>query len=774
MKLPKIFNLINLGFYLALTLIIAINAFSLWNTWQSLKVGEAALQTYEIRNTFQNLLNVVHDAVNSQRNYLAMDDEQFLIPYRESVNDIQDKISHLKVLTRDKPWYQERLQALEQRIDKEMAFLKKGIELTKTGELEAVKKLVETGEGLTILDNIRRLISQTDTEEVDHLLLRQQWGQSKTSNQWVLFTSSSGTVVSIIILLFSFSRVRREITTRLGAEEALHQAKDNLESMVAVRTEELRRTNAELRRELTERRLAEEALHESEARFRNLLKYIPGVSILGYGTDGIVRYWNRASVQIYGYRAEEAVGQRLTDLIIPGELQPLFAQALAKGKDATLSGEILPPGEHRLRHKNGHLVPVYTIHTVVCLEDRPPQLFCINVDLSERKRAEEERQKLDKLESVGVLAGGIAHDFNNLLTAILGNISLAALETETEEVLYRLEDAEKACQQAQVLARQLLTFAKGGKPIKKPQQVSDFLQKAASLALCGSRSRCEFTLAENLWPVEVDPGQIQQVFGNLLINADQAMPAGGVIHLGTENVFLQNGAAGPLPPGKYVKISVVDQGIGISPENLPKIFDPYFTTKDTGNGLGLATVYAIIKSHGGSIQVESQPGRGTQFTLFLPATEEQCLISSQPPLFPTPGNGRILVMDDEESIRNLLDKILNRIGYEASFARDGSEAVEAYTRAKESGRPFTAVICDLTIRGGMGGREAIRELISIDPQIKAIVSSGYSDDPAMADYQKYGFSGVIAKPYRINELSYVLQEVIDPGRVEEINPTCLS
>lgn len=761
MKWLKIINLGNLGFYLALTLIMAINAFSLWNTWQSLKVGEAALQTYEIRNTFQNLLNVVHDAVNSQRNYLAMGDEQFLIPYNESVNDIQDKVFHLKMLTQDKPWYQERLQALEQRLDKELAFLKKGVELAKAGEAQAVKKLVETGEGLTILDNIRRLISQTDTEEVDHLLLRQQWGQSKTSNRWVLFTSSIGTAVSIIILLFSFSQVRREIATRLRAEEALRQAKDNLESMVTARTEDLRQTNAELRRELTERRLAEEALHESEARFRNLLKYIPGVSILGYGTDGLVRYWNRASVQIYGYRAEEAVGKSLTDLIIPDELQPLFAQALAKGKDATLSGEILPPGEHHLRHKNGHLVPVYTIHTVVCLEDRPPQLFCINVDLSERKRAEVERLKLDKLESLGVLAGGIAHDFNNNLTAILGNLSLAALETETEEVLERLEDAEKACQQAQGLARQLLTFAKGGKPIKKPQQVADLLLKAAGLALCGSRSRCEFAVTEYVWPVDVDPGQIQQVFSNLLINADQAMPAGGIITLGTENVFLQNGAAGSLPPGKYVKISVVDQGIGISPENLPKIFDPYFTTKDTGNGLGLATVYAIIKNHGGNIQVESQPGLGTTFSLFLPATEEPCLISGQTPLFPADGNGgRILVMDDEENIRKVLDKILRRIGYQASFARDGSEAVEAYARAKESGRPFTAVICDLTIRGGMGGREAIRELLTLDPQIKAIVSSGYSDDPAMADFKKYGFSGVIAKPYKINELSHVLKDVI--------------
>ncbi|MDD2901381.1 MAG: CHASE3 domain-containing protein [Syntrophales bacterium] len=724
---------------------------------------EAALQTYEIRNVLHSLLNLLNDAGTSQRNFMAMRDEQFLIPYHEAVNDIQNKLSLLKVLTRDKPWYRERLQALEQRLDKQLSFLKKGIDLTKEGDFQAANHLVESGEGLTLLENIRRLVYQADTEEVDHILLKQQWENSRSSNQGVLFTSSIGTVISILILLFSFSRVRQENATRIQAEEALRQAKDNLETVVQKRTEELSRINAELRRELTERRLAEEALQESEARFRNLLKYIPGVSILGYGIDGIVRYWNRASVQIYGYQADEAVGKNLGDLIVPPELQPLFTKALEKGKDATLSGEILPPREHRLRHKNGSLVPVYTIHTVVCLEDRPPQLFWINVDLSERKRAEEERLKLDKLESLGVLAGGLAHDFNNLLTAILGNISLAHLETDMEEVKLRLQDEEKACQQAQGLSWQLLTFAKGGKPIKKPHQVAGLLLESANLALCGSRSRCQITFADNLWPVAVDAGQIKQVFGNLLINADQAMPEGGVITLGAENVFLQNGNAGSLPPGKYVKITVADQGVGISPENMPKIFDPYFTTKDTGNGLGLATVYAIIKSHGGSIQVTSQPGQGTSFTISLPATEEKNLACNQAPLLPTNGKGRILVMDDEESIRILLDKILSRIGYEASFARDGLEAVEAYTKAKESGRSFSAVICDLTIRGGMGGREAIRKLIAIDPQVKAIVSSGYSDDPAMADYQKYGFSGVIAKPYKINELSHVLHEVIACG-----------
>jgi len=769
MKWLRNMNLTNIGFYLALILIVAVNAFSLGNTWQSLKVEEAALQTYEISNTLHSLLNLLNDAGNSQRNYIATRDEQFLIPYNEAVSDIENKISLLLELTRDKSWYQERLQALEPRIHKQLAFLEKGIDLVKAGDSESVKNHLESGEGLTLLENIRRLVFQTDTEEVDHILLKQQWENSKASNQGVLFTSSIGTLISILILLFSYSRVRQENATRLLAEEALRQAKDNLETVVQERTEELIRTNIELRRELTERRLAEDALQESEARFRNLLKFVPGVSILGYGTDGVVRYWNRASVQIYGYLAAEAVGKRLTDLIIPDDLQPLFAQALAKGQDATLSGEILPPGEYRLRHKNGSLVPVYTIHTVVCLEDRPTQLFCINVDLSERKRAEAERLKLDKLESLGVLAGGIAHDFNNLLTAILGNISLAHLEADMKEVQGRLQDAERACLHAQGLARQLLTFAKGGKPVKKPLQLADLILESISLALCGSRTRCEFAFAQNLWMVEVDPGQIQQVFGNLLINADQAMPEGGIITLGTGNVFLQNGKAGALSPGKYVKITVADQGVGITPENLPKIFDPYFTTKAKGTGLGLATVYAIIKGHGGVIQVESQPGEGTTFTMFLPATVGKNLASRPTPLLSTDGKGRILVMDDEESIRILLDKILRRIGYETSLARDGFEAVAAYSQAKESGRPFSAVICDLTIRGGMGGREAIKELIAIDPQVKAIVSSGYSDDPAMADYEKYGFSGVIAKPYRINELSHVLQEVITQSRGEEFN-----
>ncbi|MFZ5453470.1 MAG: CHASE3 domain-containing protein [Thermodesulfobacteriota bacterium] len=766
-------NLIYFGFYLALLSIMAISAFSLRNTWQSLKVEESALHTYEIRNTLQSLLNLLNDAGNSQRNFIATGDEQFLIPYNEVVSDIHHKFSHLQVLTQDKSWYRERLQALEQRIDKQLAFLKEGIDLVKAGNHADLKKHLESGEGLTLLESIRRLVSQADTEEVDHILLKQQWENSRTSNRGVLFTSSIGTVISILLLLFSFSRMRKENATRIRAEEALRQAKDSLETVVQERTEELSRTNSELRRELTERRLAEEALQESEARFRNLLNYIPGVSILGYCTNGVVRYWNKASVQIYGYQEEEAVGKNLEDLIIPPGLKPLFAQALERGKYAALSGEMLPPGEHLLRHKNGSLVPVYTIHTVVCLEDRPPQLFWINVDLSERKRAEEERLKLDKLESLGVLAGGLAHDFNNLLTAILGNISLAHLETDLKVMQARLEDAEKACQQAQGLSRQLLTFAKGGKPIKKPHQVADLLLESTNLALVGSRSRCRFALQENLWPVEVDPGQIKQVFGNLLINADQAMPEGGVITLGAENVFLDNGDASSLPPGKYLKITVADQGVGISPEIMPKIFDPYFTTKDTGNGLGLATVYAIIKNHGGSIQVASPPEQGTAFTILLPATTGKSLARSQAPPLPISGKGRILVMDDEESIRTLLDKILTRIGYEASFARDGLEAVEAYIKAKESGRSFSAVICDLTIRGGMGGREAIRELIAIDPQVRAIVSSGYSDDPAMADYQKYGFCGVIAKPYKINELSHVLQDVIAPEQDEEFDPSAL-
>ena len=272
--------------------------------------------------------------------------------------------------------------------------------------------------------------------------------------------------------------------------------------------------------------------------------------------------------------------------------------------------------------------------------------------------------------------------------------------------------------------------------------------------------RCESTFPENLWWIEADPGQIGQIFQNITINAIQAMPTGGTIKVWAENLTLGTESDLPLSAGKYIKISVRDQGIGITADHLPRIFDPYFTTKQKGSGLGLASAYAIIKKHHGHIAVESKPGVGTTFHIYLPAVEQQAIPQPEEDRELLVGKGKILVMDDEEMVREILGRILPRLGYEAEFAGDGGEAIERFVQAEGSGQEFAAVILDLTVPGGMGGKEALAKLLEIDPQVKTIVSSGYSDDPVMADFQRYGFSGVIAKPYRVSELGKILNQVI--------------
>ena len=384
-------------------------------------------------------------------------------------------------------------------------------------------------------------------------------------------------------------------------------------------------------------------------------------------------------------------------------------------------------------------------------------------DISERQKMEEEHLLLSKLESLGLLAGGIAHDFNNILTAILGNISLARMEAGRPEraaefSAARLEEAEKACQRAQALASQLLSFAKGGQPIKKVTSVTELIKESSNLSLSGSKSRIKLEIPKSLWHVEVDESQISQVINNLLINADQAMPAGGTITVQAENVMV--GDEVPLPKGRYVKITVTDEGIGIPSNYLGKIFDPYFTTKQKGSGLGLATVHSIIRKNAGYITVKSQVGVGTTFYLYLPAAEGEITASQISAQTPIQGKGRILLMDDEEMVRNVLGVMLERLGYEVQHAVNGEEAIKKYIAAHQEGRAFTALIFDLTVPGGMGGKEALHQILDSDPEVKAIVSSGYSDDPIMADFKKYGFSGVLVKPYRMFELSQTLQKII--------------
>lgn len=328
----------------------------------------------------------------------------------------------------------------------------------------------------------------------------------------------------------------------------------------------------------------------------------------------------------------------------------------------------------------------------------------------------------------------------------------------------RLTEAEKASLRAKGLAQQLLTFSKGGRPVRKVTFIGGLIEDSASFALSGSNVRCEFSIAEDLWLVEIDEGQISQAINNLVINAQEAMVEGGVIRLRAENVNVGAEDGLPLKEGGYVRITVEDQGIGIPKDHLPKVFDPYFTTKQSGSGLGLATVYSIVRNHDGYIGVESKLRAGTKFYIYLPVTTKEVLPIRDARGIPIAGKGRVLIMDDEEIIGEVVGGMLSHIGYEIEFAADGAKAIELYKRAKESGKPFDIVIMDLTIRGGMGGKEAIKRLIEIDPSVKAMVSSGYSNDPVMAEFGKFGFSGVITKPYKIEELSETLHKVIKESK----------
>jgi PAS domain S-box-containing protein len=388
-------------------------------------------------------------------------------------------------------------------------------------------------------------------------------------------------------------------------------------------------------------------------------------------------------------------------------------------------------------------------------------------DVSERKKWEEESVRGAKLESLGLLAGGLAHDFNNLLTAIVGQLSLAKYDMEPSHPLFpKITEAEHASLRAQDIARQLLTFSKGGVPVKQVISLEDILEENVRLVLAGSKVKPVFKIPPGLWSVDIDVGQICQVIHNLVINARQAMGEGGECVIQGENlskeeadrIFLNHPPVGS--SHEWVRIQIIDQGIGISRENLTKIFDPYFTTKSMGSGLGLATSYSIVKSHGGVLSVESEVGKGSRFSFVLPA------ISRPRPLKATEeggvkfGHGKILIMDDELQIRKVLGEMVETCGYQCQTAKDGEEALSLFLQAKKMGDPFSAVILDLTIPGGLGGKDVINQLHGIDPNVRAIVVSGYSNDPVLANYQEYGFKGRVAKPFNLIDLSHVLNSVM--------------
>jgi signal transduction histidine kinase/ActR/RegA family two-component response regulator len=381
-------------------------------------------------------------------------------------------------------------------------------------------------------------------------------------------------------------------------------------------------------------------------------------------------------------------------------------------------------------------------------------------DVSEKRKMEAELVKAQKLESLGVLAGGIAHDFNNFLTVLIGNLSLAKMDAKPgDQVGAWLNEMEKASLQAKTLTQQLLTFSRGGQPVKQMVNLAELVKNSTTFSLRGSNVRCDFSIPEDLLTVEADEGQIGQVINNLILNATHAMPEGGILEIRSKNVILSADNEFSLPTGPYLKTSFRDQGVGIGPDHLPKVFDPYFSTKQKGSGLGLTVAYSIVDKHNGRLTVESELGQGTTFTIYLPASENLTSQSTNEMTSLFIGKGKILVMDDEKFIRDVAIHMLGKIGYEVTVAEDGNQAVEMYRQAQKSGEPFDTVIMDLTIPGGMGGKEAIQELKKLDPNIKALVSSGYSNDPIMSNFRDYGFHGVVKKPYRIQDMSDALRSV---------------
>ncbi|ETX02328.1 MAG: hypothetical protein ETSY1_03910 [Candidatus Entotheonella factor] len=391
--------------------------------------------------------------------------------------------------------------------------------------------------------------------------------------------------------------------------------------------------------------------------------------------------------------------------------------------------------------------------------------------LDQQQQIEDGLIKINRLESVAVMAGGIAHDFNNILTTILGNVSLAKmLAPKDENLIKRLSNAEKATLRAQDLTRQLLNMTKDNKPAKQLTSIRDVVQEAVDFSLRGSTVRYELSLPQGLWPVEIDAGQISQVIHNIIINAEHAMPNGGVIHIDAANRSIDDLRPvhlHTLSPGSYVHIAIQDGGSGIEAAHLQHIFTTYFTTKAHGNGLGLATAYAIMKKHQGAIYAESEVGIGTTFHLYLPASPAQHVGGQAGTERSTAsGTGRILIMEDDDTLHDVVSSTLNMLGYEVMLTRDGHETLSTYQLAREAGRPFDAVILDLTIPGGMGGRKTMTELLAIDPQVKAIVASGYTTDPVLVNFEHYGFCGVLFKPYRAQQLHQVLCDVIEmPVRV---------
>jgi len=514
---------------------------------------------------------------------------------------------------------------------------------------------------------------------------------------------------------------------------------------------------------ISEQLKAQQDLAAEKERLAVTLRSI-GDGVITTDTSGNIVLLNKVAESLTGWSNEEAMGRPMAEIfhIIHEHTREICDNPVAK---VMKSGMVVGLANHTvLIARDGTELRIADSGAPIC--DNKSNIIGVVLvfrDVTAQMKTEQELLKMKKLESVGVLAGGIAHDFNNILAAILGNINLALFDKElNDRTKDLLSAAEKASLRAKDLTQQLLTFSKGGAPIKETSSLENIIKDSANFVLHGEKVTCQYYIPPNLWLVDIDKGQISQVIQNIVINANQAMPEGGIIEIRCENLSSARKDVVPfIQDGKFVKICIRDSGIGMPANIVEKIFDPYYSTKDTGNGLGLAITQSIITKHNGHISVESSPGVGTTFTIYLPAsitggTEHQESFVEEK----AASKARIMIMDDDEIVRDIAKNMLDFLGHEVVLAKDGEEAIALFKDAKDTGTKFDLIIMDLTIPGGMGGQEAVKKILAIDSDAKVIVSSGYSNAPAMANFKDYGFCATIVKPYRLNELSKVINQVI--------------
>ncbi len=612
--------------------------------------------------------------------------------------------------------------------------------------------LIQSG----IADDLKSCL-QTPRQFVGERLYNSKWGRSLYIRYYLnSICDEHGQIAGV-------QAIAEDITEQRRTADALERAKEELEARVEQRTSELKVANESLREQIAERELAEKNLAAEKEQLAVTLRSI-GDGVITTDTQGRIVLLNRVAEALTGLEMQEACGRTITSVyrIAPQNEVAEYDNPVAMVIRTGSLVESRQPVTLIARDGLERMV-AQSCAPIRDEENTITGAVLVFRDITERERLEHELFRARKMESVGLLAGGIAHDFNNILTGIITNLFVAKMQIDTGSETYQLiSEAEKSAVKAGSLTKQLLAFSQEGMPVKAIHSMREVIEDSIGFFLSGSNVDYTLDFPDDLWKAEIDRGQIDQALQSVIRNADQAMPEGGTVTIRGENVALGPRTTLPLRPGRYLKIGITDEGRGIPEQDLERIFDPYFTTKEQGSGLGLAAAYALIRKHDGHIHVASRMGEGTTVSLYLPAfSEEKQLDSPAPPIDgvqeDSPQKARVLIMDDEEIVRLSGSRLLGSLGYRVQTAQDGAKAVEMYMEAMQTEDPFDVVILDLTVPGGMGARETIVQLLKIDPEVKAIACSGYSSDPIMDNYHEAGFIDVIAKPYKVTELSDKLQ-----------------